>query len=184
MYTECRHIKTNGLKCKAPSLTGKPYCYFHTRLHNLARVPRSSRDEPINLPVLEDSATIQLTLNQILQGVGSKSLDLRRASLCLYALQIASQHVRRNEIVDPDEVIQTISHTPEGDELGPLIFECEDIEDCNDCPKRYSCESAQGVEPQNETAEAENQATEGLPNHEAAEIGIGDQSEAGKKCAA
>jgi hypothetical protein len=29
----CRHIKTNGLQCRAVALTDAPFCYFHTRLH-------------------------------------------------------------------------------------------------------------------------------------------------------
>ncbi len=29
-YPLCRHIRTNGLRCKSPALTEAPYCYFHT----------------------------------------------------------------------------------------------------------------------------------------------------------
>jgi len=32
-YELCRHIKTNGTRCKAPSLTDGLWCYFHHRLH-------------------------------------------------------------------------------------------------------------------------------------------------------
>lgn len=140
MYTECRHIKANGLKCYSPSLKGKPYCYFHTRLHNLARAPRPAPDEPINLPVLEDSATIQLALTQILQGVGSKNLDPRRAGLCLYALQIATQHVDRNQLEFPHDIVRSLTQSPEGDELAPQKHVCGKGEDCDDCPDLHTCE--------------------------------------------
>jgi hypothetical protein len=29
----CRHIKTNGRRCKSPSLGLSAFCYFHSRLH-------------------------------------------------------------------------------------------------------------------------------------------------------
>jgi hypothetical protein len=32
-FTLCQHIKTNGLRCKSPSLDRTTYCYFHNRLH-------------------------------------------------------------------------------------------------------------------------------------------------------
>jgi hypothetical protein len=31
--TICRHIKTNGRRCKSPSLGLSAFCYFHSRLH-------------------------------------------------------------------------------------------------------------------------------------------------------
>lgn len=155
MYTECRHIKTNGLKCESPSLKGMPYCYFHNRLHNLARAPRPAPDEPIDLPVLEDSATIQLALTQILQGVGSKNLDPRRAGLCLYALQIATQHVERNPVIFGDELVQSLDHSPDGDELAPQKHVCGDDEDCDDCPDADFCERCVFLEQEDEDQQDE-----------------------------
>ena len=29
----CRHIKTNGRRCRSPRLTGHDLCYFHARFH-------------------------------------------------------------------------------------------------------------------------------------------------------
>ena len=31
--TTCRHIKTNGRRCKSPSLGLSVFCCFHSRLH-------------------------------------------------------------------------------------------------------------------------------------------------------
>lgn len=140
MYTECRHIKTNGLRCESPTLSGMPYCYFHARVHRLANAPRPSADEPLKLPVPEDSSTIQLALAQVLNDLGSSRLDPRRAALFLYRLQIASQHVERNLIVLEDEVVQSLTRSPEGDELAPVKHVCDDDEDCNDCPESDHCE--------------------------------------------
>ena len=33
MFNLCRHIMPSGAKCHTPALRGKPYCYYHTRLH-------------------------------------------------------------------------------------------------------------------------------------------------------
>ena len=35
--TICRHIKTNGRRCKSPSLGLSALCYFHSRLHRRHR---------------------------------------------------------------------------------------------------------------------------------------------------
>jgi hypothetical protein len=140
MHTICRHIKTNGRKCGTPALQGMPYCYFHNRMHNLARAPKPTPEEPVTLPVLEDSSAIQFALTQVIQGLTSKNLDPRSAGLCLYALRIATQHVQRNQILFADEVVQSVTQSPEGDELAPQIHVCLDDEDCDDCPEFDNCE--------------------------------------------
>ena len=33
MFNLCRPIMPSGAKCHTPALRGKPYCYYHTRLH-------------------------------------------------------------------------------------------------------------------------------------------------------
>jgi len=35
MYTECRFIKSNGLKCQSPPMRGCLFCYFLARLHGV-----------------------------------------------------------------------------------------------------------------------------------------------------
>lgn len=95
MYPECRHVKTNGLKCKSPALRGMPYCYFHARLHRAAKGPR-----PLRIPALETSKDIQTALarvlNRVLKQIGSLPVDTRRTELYLWALQIAAQSVNSN----------------------------------------------------------------------------------------
>ena len=92
---------TNGRKCHAPALRGKPYCYFHARLHGLAVVPSPTRararisDKPVQLPLLEDRNSIRIALAQVSDALRSAQLDPRRAGLMLYALQIASQNLER-----------------------------------------------------------------------------------------
>jgi hypothetical protein len=134
--------------------------------------------------VPEDSASIQLALAQVFNELAAVPLDPRRAGLILYGLQIASLHVQRNPIIFKDHLVQSVTHSPEGDELGPRLIVCDDIADCNDCSERYNCRSAVGVRPRNEKAEAENQPTGAAPDQQAAENKNGDASEIEKKDAA
>jgi hypothetical protein len=91
MYTECRFIKSNGLKCQSPAMRGSQFCYFHgrTRIY----VPRPRSRKPLQLPPLQNQASIHAALDQVLQALASGNLDTRRAGNLLYALQMAQQTV-------------------------------------------------------------------------------------------
>jgi len=156
MYAECCHIMPTGRKCQSPALRDKHFCYYHYRLHNLGRASKAAKDDPIKLPAPEDSKAIQLALAQVFNELGAKRLDPRRAGLFLYGLQvaaqIASQQSRRkprpHEDEDRDDLVQTLELSPEGDELGPLLFVCDGVKNCKDCPERDSCQDAKGLKPE------------------------------------
>lgn len=93
MYQECRHIKTNGLRCESPALRGTPFCYFHTRLHRPVSPGQTHIWDDVKIPFLQDQASVQIALTEILGALLSSRLDPPRARLCLYGLQIASQNV-------------------------------------------------------------------------------------------
>ena len=119
MYIECRHIMPNGSKCESPALRGKPFCYFHVRLHQIAARPKSD-DEPLTIPVLEDRCAIQLTLSQVLSALASGKLDPRRAALLLYGLQIASRNVEQKGFLLPlSNGVTSVEISDDGNELGP-----------------------------------------------------------------
>lgn len=140
MYLECRHIMTNGSKCRSYALKDKPYCYFHTRLHQQRLGQSVSASEPLLLPVLEDRSAIQLALAQVLNALGSSHLDTRRASLFLYGLQIASQNVDRQADILPKYSVDSVSSNSDGEELGPEIRLCEPPDECSSCDRRDTCE--------------------------------------------
>ena len=139
MLLECRHIKPNGVKCMAPALRGKPYCYFHSRLHAYAARPPRSPDEPLKLPVLEDRSSIQIALAQVLDALGASHLEPRRAGLFLYALQIASQNVEQDKIIVPISAVHSMTVSRSGDELAPESFTCPLFDDCSTCDERDNC---------------------------------------------
>ena len=151
MYFECRHIMPNGARCHSPALRDKNYCYYHTRLHRLAIPPKPAPantpaatptpviPEPLKLPILEDRSAIQVALSQVLDALGSSKIDPRRAGLFLYALQLASQNVERKQDILPFKAVQSVTLTPDGDELAPQLRICEPSDKCSTCDDRENC---------------------------------------------
>ena len=153
MYKLCRHIKTNGQRCKFPALSGSAYCYFHSRVHTMAKAKSSIWDD-VNLPMLEDSASIQVAISQIMAGFLSSRLDARHTGLLLYALQIASQNIDRTSYRMNSDSVQSMTVTGEGDELAPEKEICEPG-DCASCNRRETCDDYDPEEEDEELTEEE-----------------------------
>jgi hypothetical protein len=122
----CRHIKTNGIQCQAPSLTGAHYCYFHNRLHQrhtAFRHTSETRDhllpgQHIQLTALEDRESVQVALSVVINALATGQLEPRRATALLYGLQLASSNARGLNL-EPfaHDVVRTIDSSPEGIDL-------------------------------------------------------------------
>lgn len=166
MRKECRHIMPNGAKCQAAALRGKPYCYFHTRLHRLAAEPPSAPDAPLKFPILEDRSAIQLALAHVFDALGSSRIDPRRAGLFLYGLQIASQNVERDTNIVSRLAVPTLTVTPSGDELAPEASHCWMSDHCYNCDQRDTCEDR---DPDDEEGEAEDEEASEQAEEEAVE---------------
>jgi hypothetical protein len=116
----CEHIKTNGTQCGSPALRGKHFCYFHKRWRDTRVVLNANRARRsravIDMPVLEDAESVQVSLMQIMRLILSGQVEPRTAGLLLYALQTASSNLRRTNfephqtrvIIDPSTVDQTV----------------------------------------------------------------------------
>jgi hypothetical protein len=145
-YTLCRHIKTNGLQCQSPSLTGALYCYFHTRLHrhhSSFRHTDATRGylipgQHIELTALEDRESVQVALSVVINALATGNLDTKRATALLYGLQLASMNAARPSIRPyPPEVVRSFEPSAEGLDLAkpgavleiPEFEEDEDDED-------------------------------------------------------
>jgi len=123
----CQHIKINGTQCGSPALRRNRFCYFHKRHHDerielnsdrqkndRQKAARSRRRVAIDLPVLEDANSIQVSLMHITRLLIAGDIDAKTAGLVLYALQTASSnlhHTRfepnmRDVILDPSSVGQ------------------------------------------------------------------------------
>ena len=116
----CQHIKVNGTQCGCPALRRNKLCYFHKRHHeerltlNADRA-RRRRNVTIDLPVLEDANSIQVSLMQIMRLIIAGQIDGKAAGLLLYALQTASANLSRTMfepyirsiVVDPASIAET-----------------------------------------------------------------------------
>jgi hypothetical protein len=127
----CRHIKTNGIRCKAPSLTGGLWCYFHQRLHSRHTAYRFNDatrgyllpGKHIELSPLEDRESIQVALSVVINALATGGLETKRATALLYGLQLASNNARGLR-TEPSETVLSADSSPEGIDLAePDIFE-------------------------------------------------------------
>ncbi len=140
MYQECRHIKTNGLRCESPALRGTPFCYFHTRLHRPVSPGQTHIWDDVKIPFLQDQTSVQIALTEILGALLSSRLDPPRARLCLYGLQIASQNVDCTTIFPVDSV-RSVTQSADGEDLAPERFVCKRPQDYPTCKQRETCEA-------------------------------------------
>jgi hypothetical protein len=82
----------------------------------------------LQLPAVEDSASIQLALIEVLHALAANQLDPRRAGLLLYGLQVASANAKNVDI--HSNSIRSISYTSQGIPLATQEhgWDVEDIE--------------------------------------------------------
>jgi len=120
--SRCQHIKVNGTQCGSPAMRRHRFCFYHHHHHaeriefnaDRARAARR-RKITIDLPVLEDAESIQVSLTQIMRLIISGQIDPKTAGLLLYALQTASANLSRAKfepyrydvILDPRKVAET-----------------------------------------------------------------------------
>ena len=64
---------------------------------------------------------------------------VKKGSLMLYGLQIASQNVEQGEPVLPRNTVIRLTHTKDGQELAPKDIVCDAPEDCANCDHRPIC---------------------------------------------
>jgi hypothetical protein len=136
MIIKCRHIKTDGNVCGSIALSGRPYCYYHTRLHTFAKAQSAQAEEPLDLPVLEDERAIQLALTQIMTAIATRRIDTRQAALFFRGLQIAQKNLDYDFPATLTRTVKDVTRTEEGEELAPENHECERPQDCKTCTNR------------------------------------------------
>ncbi|MFZ0953244.1 MAG: hypothetical protein WAN17_13320 [Candidatus Sulfotelmatobacter sp.] len=137
----CQHIKVNGTQCGCPALRHNKLCYFHKRNHEerieldldrLKNAHARRRKVVMELPVLEDANSIQVSLMQIMRLIISGQIDGKTAGLLLYALQTASANLPRvrfdpfmhDVVLDP----KTVNETP----LSAHVWEDSDFRTAED----------------------------------------------------
>ena len=90
----CMHVRANGVRCGSPAMRGDAFCFFHDRLYN-----RPAED---SFPFLEDAASIQMAIMQVLDGLRRGKLEKGVANSLLFGLQTASANLKRvNDTLEP-----------------------------------------------------------------------------------
>jgi len=79
----CSRLKKDGQPCKAPAVKGESLCHFHGSAADTKSQPQ------IQIDVLEDRESVQITLKQIMELVASGKMNSRDAAVLLRATQIA-----------------------------------------------------------------------------------------------
>jgi hypothetical protein len=133
MFQECRHIKPNGSKCHSPAMQDKPYCYYHIRMRRLSKVSTAPfESKAMEVPFLEDRGAVQIALSEVVSALAEHRIDYKRASLMIYALQVASANAKNpNDLIAANQVRET-SQNEEGEELGPEESGYEDAEESHE----------------------------------------------------
>lgn len=114
---DCHHVMPSGERCKSPAMRGTQLCYFHSRLRRVTGQRCKPGKKPLKLPFLEDRVAIQLAVSQILDAIAANTIDPRRASLMLRALQIGSQLFRYRNNILPLSSVDSVTQTADGEDL-------------------------------------------------------------------
>jgi hypothetical protein len=90
---QCHHYQApSGHRCGSPAMKGEYYCYHHLVKTNYRKNHRVLIDPEITrmeLPPIEDRASIFIALAAVVHRLAENTIDTRRAGQMIYALQVA-----------------------------------------------------------------------------------------------
>jgi hypothetical protein len=90
---QCYHYQApNGQRCGSPAMKGEYYCYHHLVKTNYKKNHRVLIDPEITrmeLPPIEDRASIFIALAAVVHRLAENTIDTRRAGQIIYGLQVA-----------------------------------------------------------------------------------------------
>ncbi|WP_260704960.1 hypothetical protein [Edaphobacter flagellatus] len=95
----CRHTKPDGARCGSPALRGSNLCHYHSEVRGTPEQirQRKARHHSFALPSPRSRAGLQDALGTIMHAIAGNEIDLRRAGLLLYALQIANSNLNEHQ---------------------------------------------------------------------------------------
>jgi len=104
----CSHIMVTGIRCQSPALRGEQFCYFHQRMLAGVALPRTRLH---HVALLENEEAIQVSLMEVVNGLMSGAIDLRRGELILRALNTAVRNSRRVKFnIDTEKMVREVPH--------------------------------------------------------------------------
>jgi len=89
----CTHIARSGKRCAAPAMRGRDVCVYH-------KINQDTED--IKIYEVEDATSFNLAANQVIKGIEQDKYDHRKATLLVYALQVAASNLKRLKEEQPE----------------------------------------------------------------------------------
>ena len=118
---QCWHYTApSGQRCGSPALKNEYYCFFH-HIKHAKRANHNLIDPEITrleLPEIEDRASIFVALSAVIHRLGENTIDTRRAGQMIYGLQVA---LRALEPPRAQRVPQPAARRPAQSEAQPAI---------------------------------------------------------------
>lgn len=95
----CTHVKTDGVRCGSPAVSGTMLCYHHSVVKStLGRAPArraagNGQFEPIPFVFAEDRASMQLNYHLLLTAFNESRVDLRTFRLMMSLLKAMAKNL-------------------------------------------------------------------------------------------
>ena len=88
----CQHWMDNATRCGSPAMRGTRYCYSHqlAQARSARKNAERARHRWFESAPLQDAASVQRALAQVMARLLSGNIGPKRAGQILYALQTAS----------------------------------------------------------------------------------------------
>jgi hypothetical protein len=92
----CQHWMDTTTRCQSPAMRGTRYCYSHhlQQARSARKNAESARQRWFESVPLQDAASVQRALRQVMTRLLSGNIGHRRAGQILYKLQTASVNLR------------------------------------------------------------------------------------------
>ena len=96
----CQHWMAKATRCGSPAMRGTRYCYTHHReqARGARKNAERARQRWFESVPLEDAASVQRALMQVITRLLSGEIDPKQAGQILYKLQMASANLRSAEL--------------------------------------------------------------------------------------
>ena len=94
---QCMHVNDEGIRCRAHAMHNEYMCYRHRD----KTIPTVIENEPFNIQHLDDRAAIQTALAGVAARLACNRMDLKRAGLLVYTLQVAACNLGATPLPEP-----------------------------------------------------------------------------------
>jgi hypothetical protein len=125
---QCHHYQApTGQRCGSPALKSQYYCYHH-HVSNTKRTNHRVLIDPeitgMEIPVIEDRASIFVALAAVIHRLAENTIDTRRAGQMIYGLQVAMRaleppHGPRCRTTPATSAASTTSTVPDTEAVQP-----------------------------------------------------------------